>query len=136
MEATWAEVDVEGLAGLSLDKVAARAGVSKATIYRRWRSKEALVLDAWRIAIANVHTVPDTGSLRGDLTALFVAKQELFDHQPMTILLPQMVARRSGKILVIGSASALRGMKRAARASSGWKSTVWERPDIRPTLPT
>jgi AcrR family transcriptional regulator len=35
-----------GLAGMSMEEVAARAGVGKATIYRRWRSRGALALDA------------------------------------------------------------------------------------------
>jgi AcrR family transcriptional regulator len=54
-----------------MDAVAARAGVSKATIYRWWPTKETLALDAlyteW--AAAQPSGV-DTGSLRGDLLAL------------------------------------------------------------------
>lgn len=70
LEATWAEVaGVRGLVALSLDKVAARAGVSKATIYRRWPSKEALVIDVWRKAEGKAMACPDTGTLRGDLFA-------------------------------------------------------------------
>lgn len=56
-----------GLAGLSMDAVARRAGVGKATIYRRWPSKEALVLHALQEAIPTIAD-PDTGTLRGDLT--------------------------------------------------------------------
>ena len=48
LEATLDLVGEHGLAGLTVDAVAARAGVGKATIYRRWSSKEALVLSAWR----------------------------------------------------------------------------------------
>jgi AcrR family transcriptional regulator len=57
-----------GIAGMSMDEVAHRAGVSKATIYRRWTSKESLVLDALRTAMQPLDDV-DTGSLRGDLIA-------------------------------------------------------------------
>ncbi len=49
-----------------MDDVAQRAGVSKATIYRRWCSKEALVLDALRSATLPFDDV-DTGTLNGDL---------------------------------------------------------------------
>jgi len=59
-----------GLAGASMDAVAARAGVSKATIYRWWPAKELLALDAllgvW-IETKVAPGGPDTGSLRGDL---------------------------------------------------------------------
>jgi AcrR family transcriptional regulator len=61
-----------GLPNLSMDAVAARAGVGKATIYRRWPSKGVLVVEAWRSLIAPVET-PDTGSLRGDLLVLLTA---------------------------------------------------------------
>jgi AcrR family transcriptional regulator len=55
-----------GVRALSMDEVAARAGVSKATIYRRWSSKEALVIDALRSAIDPVSAV-DHGTLGDDL---------------------------------------------------------------------
>ncbi len=55
-----------GVRALSMDEVASRAGVSKATIYRRWSSKEALILDALRSAIEPVGAV-DHGSLGADL---------------------------------------------------------------------
>lgn len=57
-----------GISGMSMDVLAERAGVSKATIYRRWSSKEQLVLDALRSMIGPLDDV-DTGSVRGDLLA-------------------------------------------------------------------
>jgi AcrR family transcriptional regulator len=59
-----------GVEGASMDAVAERAGVSKATIYRWWPSKEMLALDAlleWADASAPEQ---DTGALRDDLLAL------------------------------------------------------------------
>jgi AcrR family transcriptional regulator len=60
-----------GLEAVSMDEVADHAGVSKATIYRWWPTKETLALDAlyheWDTARSSL---PDTGSLRGDLLAL------------------------------------------------------------------
>lgn len=66
LEAALALASEVGVRTLSMDEVAVRAGVSKATIYRRWSSKEALVLDALRSAIGPVDQV-DTGSLSTDL---------------------------------------------------------------------
>jgi AcrR family transcriptional regulator len=61
----------EGLLAMSVVAVAARAGVSTATIYRWWASKEALALDAFESGfegqVALVST--DTGSLVADLLA-------------------------------------------------------------------
>jgi AcrR family transcriptional regulator len=60
----------QGLAAVSMDSIAARAGVSKATIYRWWPTKESLALDALFHDWAGVPAVGDTGSLRGDLLKL------------------------------------------------------------------
>jgi AcrR family transcriptional regulator len=59
-------IETEGLGGLSMDEVAHRAGVSKATIYRRWQSKEDLLIDVMARLSESV-AAPDTGSIRGDL---------------------------------------------------------------------
>ncbi len=60
-----------GLSAVSMDAVADRAGVSKATIYRWWPSKETLALDALHEQWATTgQDPPATGTLRGDLLAL------------------------------------------------------------------
>jgi AcrR family transcriptional regulator len=56
-----------GFERMTMDTVAARAGASKATIYRHWDDKTALVLDALRHRSSLRHDLSDTGSLRGDL---------------------------------------------------------------------
>jgi AcrR family transcriptional regulator len=66
LQATLVVLGEEGFAGFSVDKVAAHAGVGKATIYRRWPSKEELLLDAFGAVVQSLPE-PDTGSLRGDL---------------------------------------------------------------------
>ncbi|WP_019969965.1 TetR/AcrR family transcriptional regulator [Mycobacterium sp. 141] len=66
---------------LSMDDIAARAGVGKAAIYRRWPSKPVVVADAiahWRRRQGSVEP-PDTGSLRGDIEALVAAVPEFDD---------------------------------------------------------
>jgi AcrR family transcriptional regulator len=61
-----------GLRGLSMEAIAARAGVGKATIYRRWKSKEALFVEAVQ-QMARTPEIPDTGTVRGDLEAVVAA---------------------------------------------------------------
>ncbi|MCW2537502.1 MAG: Transcriptional regulator, TetR family [Modestobacter sp.] len=59
-----------GYAGLTMDAVATEAGVGKATIYRRWRTKTDLVADAVSSLRAEPPISPDTGSLEEDLRIL------------------------------------------------------------------
>ncbi len=58
----------EGFDGMSIEAVASRAGVGKTAIYRRWSSKEALVIDALKMLRVEVPVV-DTGNFREDATA-------------------------------------------------------------------
>ncbi|MFD0686790.1 TetR/AcrR family transcriptional regulator [Actinomadura fibrosa] len=58
-----------GVAGVSIEAVAARAGVGKTTIYRRWPNKEALIVHALGEAKAPM-VEPSGGSVRGDLLEL------------------------------------------------------------------
>lgn len=58
-----------GYGGMSVEAVAARAQVGKATIYRRWPCKKALVSEALR-QLADDVRMPDTGNTREDLIAL------------------------------------------------------------------
>jgi AcrR family transcriptional regulator len=77
-----------GIAGLSMDQVARRAGVSKATIYRRWVSKEELVLAA--LSAQPTLDVPDTGSVRGDLLAYTATLAEIATR-PTADVLPHLI---------------------------------------------
>lgn len=59
-----------GFGRLTIDAVAQRAGVGKATIYRRWSGKEELVLDAMQSS-SGVEPFPSTGDLRTDLISAY-----------------------------------------------------------------
>jgi AcrR family transcriptional regulator len=56
-----------GLSEMTIEGVAERAGVGKASIYRRWPSKGALAFEAVVDTILTAEPTPDTGSLEGDL---------------------------------------------------------------------
>jgi AcrR family transcriptional regulator len=70
IDATLAELAEGGYSALSLEKVARRAGVHKTTLYRRWGTREELVLEAMLERAGEQISVPDTGSLRDDLLEL------------------------------------------------------------------
>ncbi|HEX6130378.1 MAG TPA: TetR/AcrR family transcriptional regulator [Actinomycetota bacterium] len=82
LDASLALFVEEGFDAMTVEGVAARSGVAKTTIYRRWDSKEDLVVAAIARMIGDVRT-PDTGSLREDLVDLLTQ---------MTILLTATVA--------------------------------------------
>jgi AcrR family transcriptional regulator len=58
-----------GFGELTIEAVAARAGVGKTTIYRWWPSKAVLVADAFMSSVIRETRFPDTGSVREDLRA-------------------------------------------------------------------
>jgi AcrR family transcriptional regulator len=91
LEAALRLVAEVGIAGLTMDAVARRAGVGKATIYRRWSSKEALMLDAW-MSCVRTPEVPDTGTLQGDLELLLGGVDRPFSDAELQRVFPQMIA--------------------------------------------
>ena len=68
--ATLAELAESGYSALSLESVARRAGVHKTTLYRRWGTREDLVLEAMLDRAGEHISIPNTGSLRKDLFEL------------------------------------------------------------------
>lgn len=59
-----------GYEKLTMDQIAEATKSSKATLYRQWGSKSALVVDALRCVGETEELIPSTGSLRGDLLAM------------------------------------------------------------------
>jgi AcrR family transcriptional regulator len=81
-----------GLAAMSIEEVAARAGVGKTTIYRRWPSKGLLALDAFVMSFRAQQPLPDTGTLRGDLLAALRAWVRAVTRTPMGRMLADLIA--------------------------------------------
>jgi AcrR family transcriptional regulator len=67
LDATVAELAAHGYEALTVERVAARAGVHKTTLYRRWGGKQGLLADAVETFGAAAVEVPDTGSVDEDL---------------------------------------------------------------------
>jgi len=94
LEATLDLLVEGGFRALSMDAVAALAGVGKATIYRRWRSKNELVAAAIETLSAAID-LADTGSLRGDYLAL--ARQAMGTATtPLSTIVPRLLAEAAG----------------------------------------
>lgn len=82
-----------GLGATSMDAVAERAGVSKATIYRWWDSKELLALDALYAAWDTTRQTPrPTGTLRSEMLALVRPWVRLVAAGPSARILTALVA--------------------------------------------
>jgi AcrR family transcriptional regulator len=71
LDAAWEELQQSGYAKLTMERVAERAGTSRAVIYRRWRNRSELVIAAMRRHQPVLSgAAPDTGTLRGDVLAV------------------------------------------------------------------
>jgi AcrR family transcriptional regulator len=91
LDATLQLLVEDGFDGMSIEAVAARAGVGKATIYRRWSSKRELVAAALG-SIDDDVGVPDTGNTRDD----FVLLVRDFARVSLSTALGPMIGRVAG----------------------------------------
>ena len=101
LDATLELLASEGFGRMTVEGVAAKAGVGKATIYRRWASKLELVLAA--VGQLSAHALPEltTGSTREDLIALLRHIIEALTSTIAGRILPGLVAEtaRSPELL-------------------------------------
>ena len=92
LEATLRLLSEVGFSALTVEGVAQRAGVGKATIYRRWPSKLPLVVEAFSQLPAFEDA--DTGSLEGDLRAILQQYLANFLTTPLAAVYPSLAAER------------------------------------------
>jgi AcrR family transcriptional regulator len=86
LDATLELLSEIGYDRLSIARVAARSGVAKATVYRRWPSKLPLVIEAFsRLPMLDL---PDTGNLVEDLVALLRNFAQILQETPLARVLP------------------------------------------------
>jgi AcrR family transcriptional regulator len=80
-----------GYDAVTMEGIAERAGVGKATLYRRWASKEPLVVDAIG-GIMRDMTVPNTGSVAGDVRRLLRSASRMYEDPATRLLLSGLIA--------------------------------------------
>ncbi|NEA50827.1 TetR family transcriptional regulator [Streptomyces sp. SID10815] len=83
----------QGLAGATVAAVARTAGVHETSVYRRWGSRENLILDALTSGLDTALPIPDTGGVRDDLVCFFTALAHLLDTAQGQALLRLSVER-------------------------------------------
>lgn len=83
-----------GYDGVTMDRVATRARAGKATIYRRWPSKVALIMDAVGTVAETTLPVPDTGTFRDDMLA-FLSSFTVYIGDARGKILAELVSEMS-----------------------------------------
>ncbi|MCQ8195271.1 TetR/AcrR family transcriptional regulator [Streptomyces rugosispiralis] len=90
--AVFEELATVGYGRMSIERVARRAGVGKAAIYRRWRSKLPIVLEVVSALAKQGLPTPDTGSLQGDIKVLLEATARVLWHPMAAQIVPDLFA--------------------------------------------
>ncbi|MFF8536493.1 TetR/AcrR family transcriptional regulator [Streptomyces sp. NPDC015532] len=90
LEAVLALVTESGMSALTMDAVAARAGVSKPAMYRRWPTKQDLVIAAAESRIGSL-SLPDMGDFRAELRAVLMARMEAYRQPGVARLLAGVI---------------------------------------------
>ncbi|MGW1187690.1 TetR/AcrR family transcriptional regulator [Streptomyces sp. NPDC002559] len=88
------ELTGSGYAGLTMDKVAARAGTNKNALYRRWPNRLALGVAAYK-HLATTAQPPDTGTLRGDVLE-WLRQANRYWSSPLGAILRELLAAAGG----------------------------------------
>lgn len=82
LDATLELLAERGWDGLTMEGIAGRAGVGKATVYRRWKSREGVLAAAVDRLVGEEIAIPDTGALRSDLGVLMARAVALYRGPP------------------------------------------------------
>jgi AcrR family transcriptional regulator len=107
-----------GVAGLTMDEVARRAGTNKNAIYRRWPNRVALGVAAYGLLASAETAAPDTGSLRGDALEMLRRANSTWSS-PYGEILRGLVAEAGG------TPEFLAELRRDPAAGGGASEAVW-----------
>ncbi len=91
LDSTLRMLGTQGVAGTTIEGVAADAGVGKTTIYRRWPTKTDLILAAISDLVPRGDP-PDTGTMAGDMGALAEMQQRRLAGSRLTGIVPRVLA--------------------------------------------
>jgi len=83
----------EGMSAFTIDKVAARSGASKMTIYKWWPSKGALALDGYFHRVEDQLQFPDSGDVEADLRAQLHAFLALIADSPAGSVIAELIGQ-------------------------------------------
>jgi AcrR family transcriptional regulator len=123
VKATLAEIEEKGLANCTVESIAARAGIGKATFYRRWPNKEAVL---YFLASRLTHVVEpiDTGDLRKDLLSVIEPVRKVMYGGSNATVVPTFLAEAArdprmrefvSKFTEEGRMGAIHALERAKR---------------------
>jgi AcrR family transcriptional regulator len=99
LDATIQLLSEVGFAATTVEAVAARAGVGKATVYRRWPSKVPLVIEAMDTRAIEQLPLPQTGSVRGDLTEFLIGLAETLSGPDGRLVAPLLAEISRNEVL-------------------------------------
>jgi AcrR family transcriptional regulator len=126
LDAVLEMLEQEGYGALTIESVARQAGVGKQTIYRWWKSKAELVLEAYANHAASKLPMPDKGALRADLEWFFCAAfkrltdisgptmrglmaDAVYDPEFLEILREVLIAKRRAVLMAVLERGQARG---------------------------
>ena len=130
LDAVLEMLELEGYGALTIESVARQAGVGKQTIYRWWKSKAELVLEAYANHAASKLPMPDKGTLRADLEWFFCSAfkrltdisgptmrglmaDAVYDPEFLEILRDVLIAKRRDALMQVLDRGVARGDLRA-----------------------
>ena len=133
----------DGMGAFTIDKVAARSGASKMTIYKWWPSKGALALDGYFQRVTPQLAFPDTGDIQADLRTQLHAFVHLLRDSPAGPVIAELIGqaqtdpelkaaylqrysspRRAVAVAAMERAKARGQLRNDSRSRDGRRSTV------------